>query len=98
MNLIKSIYKYIKLAILIIFLTIVVTFCINNNYSVTISLNPLPYQMEIKLFLLVIIFFLIGVLTGFLTLSKSLIGSKINNIINSRKVEKLQNKISKNTK
>ena len=83
MNFIKSIFKYIKLIILTILLAIIVIFCLNNNYQVALSLNPLPYEIEIKLFLLIIIFFLIGVVVGFLALSGKLMGSRISNFIHN---------------
>ena len=98
MGLIKTIYKYFKLAILTLLLTIIVIFCLNNNYQVTLSLNPLPYEIEIRLFLLIISFFLIGVILGFVMLSKSFIAVKISNFIKSRKVQKLTKETKKDQK
>jgi len=76
--------------LLLIVLIIVVTFCLNNNNKVVLSLNPLPYEIEIKLFLLIALSVLIGLIGGFLLLSKSLLYSKIKNFINDKKVKKLQ--------
>ncbi|MDA0902383.1 MAG: lipopolysaccharide assembly protein LapA domain-containing protein [Proteobacteria bacterium] len=90
MKLIKSTFKYIRIITLALLLTIVVTFCINNDSLVILSLNPLPFEIQTKLFLLLILFFLIGVVVGFLTLSKRLVSSKMHSMISDRKLAKLE--------
>ena len=94
-DIIKSIFKIAKLIIFVIFLAAIITLCVNNSSTISISLQPLPYQLETRLFLLIIILFFSGFIFGLLTGSFRLIGSKMQNIASQRKLKKLEKDINK---
>jgi|TARA_Y100000389_G_scaffold203036_1_gene250193 hypothetical protein len=59
--------NFIKKTIIIIFSIIAITFFVNNRYFITISLKPYGYESDIRLFILLIIFFLFGVIFAHIT-------------------------------
>jgi len=93
-NFVKSVFKIVKLIIFVIFIALIITLCVNNSQSIALSLSPFPYQIETRLFLLIILFFLIGFVVGLLVNSISLMRSKISNSMNQKKLKKLKNTIN----
>lgn len=77
--------------IVVIFLLVVAVIFIANNYeNVKISLYPLPFMLETKLFMIIIIFFLLGLFFGFAICSKAIVKKSLENFFNLRKIKKLQ--------
>ena len=97
MNLLKSICRIAKSVILVLLMTIIVAFCLNNNQTVTISLKPIPFEIEAKLFLLIMIVFVVGFSLGIIISGVSLIRVKISNFFNNHKANRLQVKLEKLT-
>jgi uncharacterized integral membrane protein len=95
MTFIKSLFRIIKLVIFLILLTCLVIFMVNNRQTVTIELFPLPFEIETKVFLVMILTFLLGTLFGFLLYSQSLIIKTISNIKDRRRIKKLEKKSQK---
>jgi uncharacterized integral membrane protein len=58
---VKNIFKFIKWIFIILLLIFFVAFCISNNEIVTVSLFPLPFEADIRLFLLIIFSIFIGI-------------------------------------
>ncbi|MFT6077935.1 MAG: putative membrane protein [Myxococcota bacterium] len=74
---------------------IIVAFAFNNRQNVVISLSPLPFEVETRLFLLILFCFFGGVLAGFLSCSVSLTKEKFRNMIGGWKIGFLKRKVEK---
>ena len=98
MNLLKSILRIVKSIVLILLMTVIIAFCLNNNQSVIITLSPIPFEIEAKLFLLIMIVFLVGFSLGIIVSSISLIKIKIYSFFANHRAQRLQTKLEKLTK
>lgn len=98
MSFIKSILHIIKSTILAILLICVVIFIINNRQMVTMSLFPLPFEIEIRFFLLLAVTFFLGMLFGLIFCSESLLKKTFCNFKNRLRVKKLERQIKKTEK
>jgi uncharacterized integral membrane protein len=58
---------FFKKIIITFFSIIAIIFFVNNRNFVTISLSPLGYEADIRLFILLILFFLFGVIFAHIT-------------------------------
>ncbi len=95
MQVINSIFKTIKSLILLFFLVCFVVFMVNNREAITLSIAPIPFKIETKLFIILIIFFVAGALFSFAILSHDLITKSLVNARNNFKIKKLEQQISK---
>ena len=68
----------------------------NNRGAVSISFSPLPFVIETRLFLVMILFFLSGLFFGLLACSQNLLGAFFGRFSDRKKIEKLEKKLSKN--
>lgn len=98
MQVINSIFKTLKSLVLLFFLVCFVVFMVNNREAVTLSLAPIPFKIETKLFIILIIFFVAGALFSFAILSHDLITKSLLNARNNFKIKKLEQQISKTNK
>lgn len=89
-QIIKSIFQIIKSIILFILLICLVNFMVNNRAMITISANPLPFEIEISTFLVMIFFFVLGVFFGFLAFSTNMFGKSFRHFKDRLKIRKLQ--------
>lgn len=92
LNLIKSILRTIRTIILSLILIVVVVFMVSNREVIAIHAYPLPFDIEMRAFLIMILFFILGMLFGFLAFSENMIGKSISNFKDRRKVKKLEKK------
>jgi len=95
MKLIKSLFRIVNKFIFIVTVAIIMVFCLNNHQNVTISLEPLPFEVETRLFLIILLCFFGGVLTGFLCSSVALTKEKFKNFISGWKIKFLQMRVSR---
>ena len=98
MNLLRSICRIAKSVILILLMTIIVAFCLNNNQTVIISLNPIPFEIEAKLFLLIMRVSVVGFSLGIIISGISLVRVRISNFFTNHKANRLQLKLEKLTR
>lgn len=96
MNFIKAILRLIRTIILSVILICLIVFMVNNRDAVTITLHPFPFDVDTRMFLVMLIFFLLGMFFGMLACSKSLIKRFIEKFKDSRKIKKLEKEIAKN--
>jgi uncharacterized integral membrane protein len=96
MNFLKSILRIIRTVILSLLLVCIVIFMVNNREAVTIHLYPLPFDVETRIFVVMIIVFLLGLLFGILSCSQSLIKRIFANLNDRRKIRKLEKQVTKN--
>jgi uncharacterized membrane protein YciS (DUF1049 family) len=94
MKFLKKLFQSLKNLITCLILVFVTIFMINNRQIVAIEFSPLPINnFETRLFVLMIIFYLAGLITAFLIYSNSLFKSFIKNLHQKRKIQKLEKEI-----
>jgi uncharacterized integral membrane protein len=94
-NIIKSAFNIIKTLASALLLLFLVTFMVVNRQLVTVSFFPLPFEVETRTFLVIIFFFLLGMLCGFLAFSRNMIGKSLSNFKDKMKIKKLE-KVNRN--
>lgn len=94
MQIIKSIIGIIKSLAISLFLVFLVTFMVNNREVVKLSLKPMPFNIETRMFVILVIFFILGIFFGFAILSKNLLSKSLMNFNNNLKLKKLEKKIA----
>jgi uncharacterized membrane protein YciS (DUF1049 family) len=95
MKFLKKLYISLKNLITCLILAVITIFMINNRQIVTIDFSPLPISaIETRLFVLMLLFFSIGLFTAFLIYSNSLLKNFFKNIYQKRKIKKLENQIN----
>ncbi len=97
LNFIRSIFRITRTVILSLLLICLVIFMVNNRDAITIHTHPLPFDIETRVFVLMIFFFLFGMLFGFLAFSQNMIRKSITNFQDRRKIKKLEKQVAKQT-
>ncbi len=90
MNFIKSIFRIICTVVFSLILICLVIFMVNNRDALTIHLAPLPFDIETRVFIVIIIAFLSGMIFGFIALSQNLISQMIKRARDKKKIGKLE--------
>ncbi len=72
-KIILKIISFLKKIILFLFLALLTIFMVNNRQAVIINSWPFPFEIETKLFIIMILFCTVGLLFGFLFFSKNLL-------------------------
>jgi len=95
MKFLKNLFNSIKSILVSLILVFVIVFMINNREIITINFNPLPFDsIETRLFVLMLFFYILGLVTAILIYSNSLIKSTIRNLKQKRQINKLQQQIN----
>lgn len=95
MKFLKNLFNSIKSILVSLILVFVVIFMINNREIITINFNPLPFDsIETRLFVLMLFFYILGLITAILIYSNSLVKSAIRNLKQKRQINKLQQQIN----
>ena len=94
-NFFKSILRFAKTIILSLLLICLVVFMVNNRDIIAIHTQPLPFEIEIRVFVLMIFFFLFGMLFGFLAFSKNMISGFLIRVKDRLKIKKLEKQVAK---
>jgi uncharacterized membrane protein YciS (DUF1049 family) len=68
---------------------------VNNRDIITIHLYPLPFNIETRMFVVMIGVFLLGLLFGILACSQSLIKRYISSFSDRNKIKKLEKQVTK---
>jgi len=94
MKFIKKIFDSIRGLITSLILILVIVFMINNREIVSINFNPLPIPViETRMFILMLMFYFLGLITAILIYSNTLIKSKFRGFKQQKQIEKLQKQI-----
>lgn len=94
-NFAKSLFKLTKTFILSLLLICMVIFMVNNRDVITIHTHPFAFEIETRIFLVMLFFFLFGMLFGFLAFSKNMIEKSISNFKDRWKIHRLEKKNNK---
>ncbi len=70
----------------------------SNSDSIIITLYPLPFVVETRVFIIMISFFLFGFIFGILAVSKTLIRKYFENFSNQRQIKKLKKQLPEEKK
>ncbi len=97
MQFIKSVLRIASKVIFILMVAIIVFFCINNHQVVNVSLSPLPYEIETRLFLMILFCLFGGILIGYICCSFKLTKEKFKNFLNGWKIDSLEKKVAATT-
>lgn len=65
----------------------------SNSDNIIITLYPLPFAIDTKVFVVMIGFFLIGLIFGILACSKTIIRKYFENFSNQRQIKKLKKQL-----
>ena len=95
LNFLKSTIRIIRSAVLYVIVICLVIFMVNNRDDITIHFYPLPFDIDTRVFIVMLMFFVFGMLFGILACSANLIGSFFKNLRDRCKIKKLEKKISK---
>ncbi len=95
LNILKSIFKILKSIILSLILVCLVVFMVNNRETASVHLYPLPFEIETKVFLVMLTFFVLGMVFGILSCSQTLIGKMIENFNDRRRIKHLEKQVGK---
>jgi flagellar biosynthesis protein FlhB len=93
MSFIKSIFHLIKTIIFLLLLVGAIIFMVNNRDDAIIHLYPLPFEIQTKIFLVILISFILGIFFGFFLFSKKLVQKTFSNFISNHKIKKLEEKL-----
>jgi uncharacterized membrane protein YciS (DUF1049 family) len=98
MGFIRALIRISKSLIFIALVAIIIILAVSNPQTISISLNPLPYEIETKLFFMVAVLFLSGLIAGLLISSTSLIRTKVKNYSSQKQIKKLSRNIENQEK
>ena len=94
-NFISAIFRIIEKLIFLLIILAIIMFCINNSQDVVLSLRPINWEIETKLFILILFLFFSGILIGYLLQSYNLIKEKFRNYINNIRIGSLKKAVIK---
>lgn len=69
---------------------------VNNRDAVTIHLHPLPFDIETRIFVVMIVLFICGLIFGLLACSQNILGRIIAGFQDKNKIRKLEKQVKKN--
>ena len=90
----SSLFRLIRLTLLILILLAVIVFTVSNNSDVNLSLFPLPYEISLPTYLFFLLTLLIGYIAGMLSSGIKSYHHKREAKKEHRKVEALEQEVS----
>lgn len=94
-TLIKSLITIFKLLLLTTVIIYLANFVVNNDAYVTINLEPLPYEITTKIFIIMIGFFVAGLVVSLLISTPKNIACSFKEFNSERKIKSLNKKLIK---
>ena len=95
LNFIKSILRTIRTVIISLILICIVIFMVNNRDTIQVHFYPLPFDLETKTFLVIILFFILGMFFGILACTQNIISRRIKSFKDHHKINQLEKQIQK---
>ena len=92
MNFLKSIIRIIKATILSIFLVGLIVFMTSNRDHISVHLYPIPFDIETRVFVVMISFFIFGIIFGMIFASQNAIKAMMKDYHNKRTIKKMVKK------
>jgi uncharacterized integral membrane protein len=85
--------RFLKILPLILLAALFAAFAVDNRAAVSLSLFPLPYSVELPIFLLVMLSFLLGAAIAAIVATTKFYRSKIQFLMANRKITALENEV-----
>ena len=95
LNFLKSTIRIIRSLVLYIILIGLVIFMVNNRDDITIHFYPLPFDIDTRVFIVMLMFFVFGMLFGILACSANLIGGFFKSFRDRCRIKKLEKEVAK---
>lgn len=89
-NFFCKLFGFIKKILLILIIAIIIIFSLGNPQVVSVSLSPFSYEVETRLFIVILFCFFAGLIIGYLLVSISLTKEKFKNLMHGIKIKKLE--------
>jgi uncharacterized membrane protein YciS (DUF1049 family) len=90
LSILHSIWTLIKSIIFLAVLLLLVIFMVQNREMIVIHFNPLPFEIEARVFLVMSFFFVLGLVFSHLLYSQSLVIAAIRRFRDKMKIKKLE--------
>lgn len=90
----RSVYRVIKIAILLLILLAVIIFAVSNRQEIMLSLFPLPFEVGLPLYLFFLVTLLIGYMWGLLSGSVASLKHRRNAKSEHKKAKALQDEVA----
>lgn len=96
MSFIKSILRVLRSVILALLLVCLVVFMVDNRDMLTISMHPLPFEIQTRVFMVMIVCFIVGLIFGIIACSPTIVQNFFIRLGDRYKIKKLEKQIQKN--
>ncbi|MBU6140293.1 MAG: DUF1049 domain-containing protein [Proteobacteria bacterium] len=93
MNTVKSILRTLRSTILLLLLICMVVFMVDNRDVITINTNPLPFEIQTRVFVVMIFCFVLGLIFGILSCSPTIIQNFFRRLRDRNKIKKLEKQL-----
>lgn len=94
MNFFKSILRILRSLIFSLLLIFMVVFMVDNREIITINTQPLPFEIETRVFVMMLSCFALGVIFGVLICSPRIVKSFFVKIADRQKIKKLERQLN----
>lgn len=94
MSFLKSLFRILRSLILAIALICMVVFMVDNRDVITINMQPLPFEIQTRVFVIMISCFAFGLICGVLACSPTMIQSFFGKISDRHKIKKLEKQLN----
>jgi len=96
MGFIKSILRILRSVVLLLLLVCLVIFMLDNRELITISTHPLPFEIQTRVFVVMIVCFILGLVFGIIACSPTIFQSFFKRLSDKRKIRKLEKQVKNN--
>ncbi len=96
MSLIRSILRTLRSVTLSLLLICLVIFMVDNRDPITINTNPLPFEIQTRVFVVMISCFVFGLVFGILTCSPTIVQNFFKRLGDRNKIKKLEKQVGNN--
>lgn len=93
MSFIRSVLKISRSIILAAALICMVVFMVDNRDVIVINMQPLPFEVQTRVFVLMIFCFVMGLIFGLIFCSPVIIRNFFGKIANRHKIKNLENQL-----
>ena len=96
MGFIKSILRIFRSVVLLLLLVCLVIFMLDNREVITISTHPLPFEIQTRVFVMMIVCFVLWLIFGIISCSPTIIQNFFKRLSDQRKIRKLEKQVKNN--
>lgn len=90
MSFLKNILRFLRSVATSLALICMVVFMVDNRDVVTINTQPLPFEIQTRVFVLILFCFVLGFFCGIISCSPAIIQNLFRKISDGKKIKKLE--------